>query len=101
MLYLSVCEDAPADLKRQSPQGQKGGRWIRYLVGCLQVLQALTIIGNDCPAVMFALARGEGGHTTRLVIDVLLFSLSVRSPSHAPARPSWNHAQIFALRANS
>eukprot|EP00282_Hemiselmis_andersenii_P035638 CAMPEP_0169435568 /NCGR_PEP_ID=MMETSP1042-20121227/5131_1 /TAXON_ID=464988 /ORGANISM="Hemiselmis andersenii, Strain CCMP1180" /LENGTH=197 /DNA_ID=CAMNT_0009546217 /DNA_START=53 /DNA_END=642 /DNA_ORIENTATION=- len=75
MLDVMMSEKSPADLAIAG--ATKGGRWVRYLVGCCHVIQALCVIGSDSPAVLFHLARGSEGRGTRLIVDALLFALAV------------------------
>jgi hypothetical protein len=77
---------------RSSSQSRQGGKWIRYLVACTHVVQSLVNIGQDVPAVMYALAQGHQGKCMRLLVDVLLFSLSLGmaavSDASLPTPPS-------------
>ncbi len=77
-----MSEKAPANVIpqasiRASSHPRQGGKWIRYLVACTHAVQSLVNIGQDVPAVMYALAQGHQGKTMCLLVDVLLFSLSV------------------------
>ncbi len=85
-----MSEKAPANVMPQAStksfaQPRSGGKWIRYLVACSHVLQSLVSIGQDVPAVMYALAQGHQGKSMRLLVDVLLFALSVGMAAVADA----------------